>query len=42
VEFLSFVERVGDIESNVDLDTVTQDQIEANIVRCPDKNIAKR
>jgi len=42
VEFLSFVERVGDIESNVDLDTVTQDQIEANIVRCPDKNIAEK
>jgi chorismate synthase len=36
VEFLSFVERVGDIESSVDLDTVTNEQIEANIVRCPD------
>lgn len=41
VEFLSYVERVGDIESGVDLDSVTQEQIEANIVRCPDQKSAE-
>lgn len=42
VEFLSYVERVGDIESIVDLDLITQEQIEANIIRCPDKNAAEK
>lgn len=42
VEFLSFVERVGNIESSVDIDTVTQEQIEANIVRCPDQKTAEK
>jgi len=40
MEFLSFVEKVGDIDSSVDLNTITSEQIEANIVRCPDKNAA--
>lgn len=42
VEFLSYVEQVGDIASNVDLDTVTQEQIEKNIVRCPDRDTAEK
>ncbi len=41
VEFLSYVERVGDIESSINPDTVTPEQIEANIVRCPDQNSAE-
>jgi chorismate synthase len=36
VEFLSYVEQVGDIRTDVDFNAVTMDQIESNIVRCPD------
>ncbi|MBU3979110.1 chorismate synthase [Patescibacteria group bacterium] len=42
MEFLSYVEKVGDIDSSVDLNTITSEQIEANIVRCPDKNAAEK
>lgn len=36
IEFLSYVEQVGDIRTDVDFDNVTTEQIEANIVRCPE------
>lgn len=42
IEFLSWVERVGDIVSNVDMETVTKEQIEGSIVRCPDKQAAEK
>lgn len=42
VEFLSFVEKVGDIESSVDFNAVTKEQVEANIVRCPDQKSAEK
>jgi chorismate synthase len=42
MEFLSYVEKVGDVESGVDLDAVTKEQIEANIVRCPDQKSAEK
>ncbi|MFA4872614.1 MAG: chorismate synthase [Patescibacteria group bacterium] len=42
IEILSYVEQVGDIKAEVDIDTVTLAAIESNIVRCPDKEVAKR
>jgi len=41
IEFISYVEQVGDIKTDVDFESVTHAQIESNIVRCPDENIAK-
>jgi chorismate synthase len=41
IEFLSYVEQVGDIKTDVDFETVNPKQIEANIVRCPDDEKAK-
>ncbi|MFA6016909.1 MAG: chorismate synthase [Patescibacteria group bacterium] len=42
VEFLAFVEQVGEIKTNLNFDKVTSEQIESNIVRCPDKKTAAR
>lgn len=42
IEILSYVEQVGDIRADVDFNSVTQEQIEANIVRCPDPAAAKK
>ena len=42
VEILAFVKSVRDLTACADLDTVTRDQIESNIVRCPDSDIAGR
>ncbi len=42
IEFLSYVEQVGDIRTDIDYNTVTMDMIEANIIRCPDQETAKR
>jgi chorismate synthase len=42
IEILSYVERVGDIKTNIDFNTVAMEQIESNIVRCPDQPIAKK
>lgn len=39
IDILSYVQQVGDIEANVDRALVTQEQVESNIIRCPD-NIA--
>lgn len=36
VEFISYVEQVGNIKSNIDFKMVTAEEIESNIVRCPD------
>ena len=40
VEVLAFVKRVRGLEADIDPDEVTRDQIESNIVRCPDSRIA--
>lgn len=40
VEVLAFVKRVCGLEADIDPDVVTRDQIESNIVRCPDSRIA--
>ncbi len=42
IEFVSYVERVGDIAVNVKYDTVTRSEIEKNNIRCPDDKIAKK
>jgi chorismate synthase len=42
VEILAWVSAVGSIEAAVDHEKVGPDQIEANIVRCPDAAAAKR
>lgn len=36
IEILSYVEQVGKLKTNIDYKNVTIDNIEANIVRCPD------
>ena len=42
VEILAFVKRVRDLTADVNPDVVTRDQVESNIVRCPDSEIADR
>lgn len=41
IEFISYVESVGDIKTRIDYETVTPEMIESNIVRCPDPEIAE-
>jgi chorismate synthase len=42
IEFLSYVEQVEKIKAAVDFNTVTLEQIESNIIRCPDPAIAEQ
>jgi chorismate synthase len=42
IEFLAYVEQVGEIKTEVDFNKVTIEMIESNIVRCPDKKIAEK
>lgn len=42
IEFLSFVEQIGNIRANIDFNKVTFSQVESNIIRCPDKESAKK
>lgn len=42
IETLAWVEQVHTIKSNVDHSNVTPDEIEANIVRCPDSEAAEK
>ncbi|MBU0999785.1 chorismate synthase [Patescibacteria group bacterium] len=42
VEFISYVEQVGDIKTDVDFNNVTHTEIESNIVRCPDQIAAEK
>ncbi|GBF99952.1 chorismate synthase [Raphidocelis subcapitata] len=41
-EVLAYVSRVRGIDCNVDEDTFTMDDVESNIVRCPDQEAAKK
>ncbi len=41
-EIIAYVKRIKDIEANVNPDNVSKKNIEANIVRCPDKKIANK
>lgn len=42
IEFLSYVEQVGDIRTDIDPLAVSRKEIESNIVRCPDQKIAEQ
>ena len=41
VEIIGYVKRIKDIEAEVDSNTVTLDQVESNIVRCPNSECAE-
>jgi chorismate synthase len=42
VEIIAYVKRIKDLEGVIDPETVTLDQVESNIVRCPDRETAER
>ena len=42
VEIVAYVKSIQDIEATVDTDTVTLEQVESNIVRCPDEECAEK
>jgi len=42
IECLSYVEQVGDIKADIDFNTVKAEDIEANIIRCPDQKVAEK
>lgn len=42
VEIVGYVKRIKDLEGIVDPDTVTLEQVESTIVRCPDRECADR
>ncbi len=42
VEIVAYVKRIKDLEAAVDADTVTLEQVESNIVRCPDTDMAEK
>lgn len=41
-EILAYVNKVRNVDSNVDIATFTMDDVEANMVRCPDQAAAER
>lgn len=42
VEIVGYVKRIKDLEGEIDPETVTLEQVESNIVRCPDEAIANQ
>lgn len=42
VEIVAYVKRIKDLEGVVDPETVTLEQVESNMVRCPDQDCAER
>lgn len=42
IKILSFVSQVGDIKTDIDFNKVTEEEIESNIIRCPDQETAKK
>lgn len=42
IEIISYVEQVGEIRTDIAHQTVTQSDIEKNIIRCPDQAIAEK
>ena len=42
VEIVAYVKRVWSLEADVDADRVTREDVEANIARCPDEDMASR
>lgn len=41
IEFLSFVEQVGEIRADIDMEKTTMEEVESNIIRCPDPKKAE-
>jgi chorismate synthase len=42
IEIVSYVEQVGSIQSNVNFEDVRSEDVESNIVRCPDRDAAAK
>ena len=42
LEIVAYVKQIWEIQANIDIDVVTQHDVESNIVRCPDQDIAIR
>lgn len=42
VEIIGYVKRIKDLEGNVNSNTVTIEEVESNIVRCPDQETAEK
>lgn len=42
IEIIGYVKRIKDLEAVIDPNTVTLEQVESNIVRCPDRESAER
>ena len=42
IEIIGYVKRIKDLEGQVDAEKVTLEQVESNIVRCPDTECAER
>lgn len=42
IEILSFVQQVGTIKTEMNIEDVTMDKIESNIIRCPDEKVAEK
>ncbi|MGK7912541.1 MAG: chorismate synthase [Synechococcus sp.] len=42
VEVVGYVKRIKDLEADIDPNAVTLEQVESNIVRCPDGELAER
>jgi chorismate synthase len=42
IEFLSYVQKVGDLETRIDPLEVKMSAVESNIVRCPDEKVSKQ
>jgi chorismate synthase len=42
IEIIGYVKRIKDLEGEVDAENVTLEQVESNIVRCPDSECAER
>lgn len=42
IEILSYVSQVGDIKADIDFNSISQEDIESNIIRCPDKETAQK
>ncbi|MBI2334383.1 chorismate synthase [Candidatus Daviesbacteria bacterium] len=41
-EFISYVEQVGNIKAKTDFEKATLEQVESNIIRCPDQKTAEK
>lgn len=42
IEIVGYVKRIKDLEGNINPDTVTLEEVESNIVRCPDAEMAEK